>query len=892
MGYLRAGSAGAIGIALVSMTSSAHAQDHAINIPSMEMAQALREFAVQTNRQVAFRAAQVRGQRSRAISGASDPTAALRRLISGAALDIRTTPTGGYIIAPRAQLMAAPLPARLQPAAQSTAVPVAATPQVESDQPVAEPIREEIVVTAQGREQRLQDVPISVSVTPGALLQEKNINNLQDLSARLPNVRISSAPTADFINIRGVGSSLNYGFEQSVATFVDGAYRSRSRASRAAMFDIDRIEVLKGPQTTFFGNNAIAGALNITTRKPGNKLEANGSVFYAPAFGEYAIEAGVSVPLTNTLSVRLAGRQSGMDGYLKNTFNGNNGPHLNDKIGRLSLAWQPTDNFESNFRIDHARMRDDETWGSELLRCPPPAPFTKAGACSRYLASQGDNADTVFDRRYSNAPSLLDLDQTEAVWTNKLTTADHSLQSISSYLDMDYHLVNAVVPVHGTQGGSLIGADFGIVSSYFERYRQFTQELRFQSERDGAVTYMAGLYYLHGDLRVNGYAGLYTAPFGNFGAPVTQATTPIASLIQAHEKTDNMSAFASVTVRPVDRLRISGGLRYTIIDKHNNRSVTYGTATSADNFIPSASNFVPLPLATQLQIGAITGANFLDYDPGRRSDKKLMPSINVQFEVAPRSMIYASYVKGFKSGGFAIGETERSRFDPETVDAFEVGLKSQLFDNRLTVNLAAFHSKYDDLQETTTVDRPSGSPAQVTGNVAASVSKGVELGLALRASDRLRFTADLAYLDSRYESYPGAPCTPIQTFTTPINCKQDLSGKRRAFAPEFSGNVGMSYEQSIGSTHEILFDTSVFITSSYFQQPTADPTLVQSGFAKWDARLAFGRQDKGWQVALVGRNLTDKLTASYRQFVPTSPGSIQAMADAPRSIGLQLTAKY
>jgi iron complex outermembrane receptor protein len=159
----------------------------------------------------------------------------------------------------------------------------------------------EIVVTAQRRSQRLQDVPVSVSVATGATLERANITNLEGVAIRTPNVRISSAPVSDFINIRGIGSSLNLGFEQSVATFVDGVYRARSRASRAALFDIEQVEVLKGPQTTFFGNNAIAGALNITTRKPSNSPQANASAFYAPATHEYTLEAGVSGPITDTL---------------------------------------------------------------------------------------------------------------------------------------------------------------------------------------------------------------------------------------------------------------------------------------------------------------------------------------------------------------------------------------------------------------------------------------------------------------------------------------------------------------------------------------------------------------------------------------------------------------
>lgn len=751
---------------------------------------------------------------------------------------------------------------------------------------------EEIVVTAQGRTQRLQDVPISVSVTSGTELQEKNIASLQDLAAQMPNVRITSAPAADFVNVRGVGSSLNPGFEQSVATFVDGVYRARSRGTRAAIFDIDRVEILKGPQTTFFGNNAIAGALNITTRKPRQRLEANASAFYAPAFGEYAVEAGVSVPVTDTLSFRIAGRQSGMDGYLTNDFTGEKGPQQNDRIGRISLAWRPSDSFESDFRIERARMRHDEAWGAELINCPPRAPFTAAGACARYLASQGPDIDDRLDRHYAASPGAFDYDHTEAVLTNTIYAGDHSVRTITSYLDQDYGLVNEVIAVPGPQGGSPLGLPYALVLNYSERYKQFSQEIRFQSEHGRPVTYMAGLYYLNGKLSLETNQGLYLAPFGAFGAPLTNAATPIGSLLETGERVDNMSAFGSATARLSDSLRVSAGLRYTVVQKKGRRSLVYGVVSPSDTFLPSPEALTPLPLAIQQLIGVPNSAVFSNFSPPSRSDDKFMPSVNVQYDIARNVMIYASYSKGFKAGGFAMGISETSQFDPETVDAFEVGLKSRLLDNRLTLNIAAFHSKYADLQETTTINTVGGAPRQATGNVASSTAKGVEVGILFEPVDRLRISADVAYLDSRYDDYPIAPCTPLQQFTTPINCSQDLSGKRRAFAPKFSGNVAVTYTQPVGGDYQISVNGNLFMTSRYFQQPTADPDLQQPGFAKLDARIAFGPKEGRWQVAVIGRNLTDKLTANYRQFLPTAPGSSQAVADPPRSVAVQLTFNY
>ncbi|SCW94420.1 TonB-dependent Receptor Plug Domain [Sphingobium faniae] len=198
----------------------------------------------------------------------------------------------------------------------------------------------DIVVTAQGRSQQLRDVPVSVSVTSGDSLAQNNIVSLQELSTRLPNIRVSAGPASNILTIRGVGSGLNMGFEQSVGTFVDGVYRGRSRSTAAALFDLDRVEVLRGPQSTFFGNNVIAGALNIASRKPSRNFGANATALYSPSDGEYSIEAGVDLPASDALSVRLAGKILGMDGYVKNIARPHYGPRNRDGLARASLRWE------------------------------------------------------------------------------------------------------------------------------------------------------------------------------------------------------------------------------------------------------------------------------------------------------------------------------------------------------------------------------------------------------------------------------------------------------------------------------------------------------------------------------------------------------------------------
>lgn len=745
---------------------------------------------------------------------------------------------------------------------------------------------DDIVVTARRREERLQDVPVAVSVASGTALSRANITNLEQLAARLPNVKISQAPASDQLYIRGVGSGLNLGFEQSVGTFVDGIYRGRSRASRAAFFDIERVEVLKGPQTTYFGNSAIAGALNITTRKPGQKLEANGSIFYAPDTHEYLVEGGISVPVTDTLSGRLAVRASGGDGYIRNTVDNSNGARLRDVFARASLAWQPSASWTSNLRVDLGRLRDDGVYNAELARCPPPPEFTMArGACARYVAGAGAAVDNTLDYRSTTSPSYLNYDYTEIAFSNQIELGNHQLTLITGYFDHDYDYLIDVVPVPA-QFGSVVGTTSTFPSRIMENFSQFSQEVRLSSDFDGPFQYTVGGYYSHGKLKVDSFFGLYFARFGALSGGTVPATAPVAVRVDNNIVDDNYSAFAMLNWQVNDRLKINLGGRYTIVEKRGLRETELGTAGS----IPGFDNFVPASAAGQAALMPLTGIDSGDYIRRDRSDEQFMPSANVQYNVDEDVMLYASASKGFKSGGYSV-LLSKSDFAPETVEAFEVGLKSKLFDRKVTLTIAAFLSKYDDLQETTTIFLPSGAAASAVANVARSTAKGIEANVILRATPNLTLSADVSYLSSFYDSYPNAPCTALQALAaTP--CRQDLSGKRRAFAPEFSGNVSANFTHPLTADTELRIDTTAYFSTSYFQQSLADVYLSQGGFTKLDARLAIAADDERWEFAVVGKNLTNKLTASFRNGVPSSPGTILALTDPKRSIGFQLNVKF
>jgi outer membrane receptor protein involved in Fe transport len=740
----------------------------------------------------------------------------------------------------------------------------------------------EIVVTAQRRSERLQEVPVSASVVSGGALEQMNITSLQDLSARLPDVKIAEG-TVDSLFIRGVGSGANFGFEQAVGTFVDGVYRGRARAIHSSLFDIDQVEVLKGPQTTYFGNNTIAGALNITTRKPGQDFEYNGSVFYDWTLGGYGVEAGVTTPLTDTLSVRVAAKAFGQDGFVSNDVLNRHEPHERNWIGRVSVAWQPNDAWRTDIRVDHNqnRRRGD---GAELLGCPPDPAYGGPGPeCAQQLTAIGGIAERQLDNRsYNSTPSFENYDMTEVAATNRISFAEYTLSSITSFFKHQDQLFPSTAPFAFPGVGNVPVA---VAAAFNENYHEFAQEIRFDSPANQTISYMFGGYFSTSKLDNPEYFGFYFAPFGLFAGPRLTLNTPVASYVSFDQQEKNFSGFGTGTWHITDALRLNAGLRYSVVDKTAHSLTTFGSG----GVPPSAANYIAGPASVNTNLAPFFSADLTDFpDPSRR-DSKLMPSGSLQYDFTTDMMGYVSYTNGFKAGGF--GATfSRNTFAPETVNSYETGLKAAFFEHKLVADLAVFLAKYKNLQENTNIIVPGGIPQSVIRNAARAESKGVELSTNWRPLPMLVLNSDVAYLNSHYTDYPNAPCTVLQSVQTPFGCVQNLSGSVREYSPKFSGNLGGTLTVALPRELEVRINPSVYFTTGFYEAATVDPLLRQSGFGKIDLRIGLGPASQRWEVAFVGQNLTDKLTAMYRN-TAIDNGTYYALPDPPRSYGLQVSVK-
>lgn len=754
----------------------------------------------------------------------------------------------------------------------------------------------EVVVTAERRSENVQNVPISIQVVKGEKLATQNYNALESLTETVPGVHIATGQVTDDLYIRGIGSGENPGFEQSVGVFVDDLYFGRSRMSEAAFLDLDRIEVLKGPQSTYFGNNAIAGALNIVTRKPGKTFDAWARALYG-MFGQYALEGAVGGPITNGFGARLAVTENGeARGWLTNTTNGQHIPRNNNAAGRITLSYQPFDNLSAILKVEGSRHRTFGASSDQPLQwsnCPPPAPLGLASPdrfCPNAIADKApmglSNDDVAYLPGEHNSLSTV-VDELTLSYRNWGQT----FTSVTGYYNFHY-----------LQDYDKSGLPTLVETNQFlEGYHQFSQELRVASPADARVEYLAGVYY-QTDHDYEDYN--IVAPFLNgtvlkldpFLAPYLTPGTSFGAAPDFVQSEDVYSAFGSLNWHVTDRLSLNAGLRASRVNKDFLGLLEY--ATSTQNY----GGLVPLPAAIQSRVVPLLGpAGSL---PLTQSNHALMPSGGIQYHFRRSAMAYLAFARGFKAGGFDGEDTIDQyktgiAYGPEHVNSYEVGIKSKWLSDTLLLNFDLFREDYSALQVGATVyHAATNTYSAVISNAAKSRSQGAELEMAWIPTARWRVNGNVTYLKSRYLDYTTAAATNLQNYcaglklaqytATPLcsrfpypvqNNTYNLSGFPTQFAPKWSGSFAASYSLPIGSDVDLVTELSSFFTTSYNPDPDGLFPSV-SGYVRLDGRISIESTDGQWAVDLIGKNLTNRIIVT--DYVPD-----QAVREPPRNAAVQ-----
>lgn len=734
---------------------------------------------------------------------------------------------------------------------------------VNSEPAEREPLKiEKILVTSQKRVQSLGDVPIAVTVIGGDKIERQSISGLEEMSAFAPNVQISEGATQQTVFIRGIGSGANLGFEQSVGTFIDGVYFGRGRSARNPFLDIERIEVLKGPQGVLFGKNTIAGALNIETRKPSDDFEGMVAGEYHDGTGKYGLTGLVSGALSDTVNARIVADVGGMEGYVTNhALGGSKEPESEDYTIRATFVWAASDDLNVTLKAENAAY-DVKGRHVQIIEAGPYLDLYKATDPNfeteldyNKSSDQGEGFGDVFDDTTTENYTL----------TLDYNLDDYEITAISAYVGYEYE--------------NNISADFAVLDYAMQRneqeHEQFSQELRIASPLFDKFNYIVGGFFqtetldVYQNLDVNALGAIEAANevIANGGTPVGFPPINGGRVIDLTQETDSFALFAQGTYNITDALNVTLGLRYTndekTIDKELYR-VDFGTKNRNPN-------------------GNMAGRAH-EYALERK-DTEVSPSLNVKYNVSDDTMIYVTYSEGFKSGGFDFensgGSLDAAEFESETVESQEVGIKTTLLDGAATLNVAVFKSEFEDLQ----VSAWNGSGFEVD-NAGSTETQGIEVDGVMLLTEYITLSGNIAYLDSQYGSFTGATCTNAQKAVAGAGCTQDLTGKDLQFSPEFSGNIALEYYTLVFDELELVATIDVNFTSSYYTGQDLDPVSKQSGFAKINAQVEI-LNDENWSVALVGKNLTDRKTSSWSNDTPLAGGSYFGLIDPPRTIGVQ-----
>ena len=749
----------------------------------------------------------------------------------------------------------------------------------------------EVIVSAQKRSQSVQDVPISVQAIDGASISEQNHNNLQDLAQTLPDVHIvNTGGPANSLNIRGIGSgSGNPAFDQSVAVFVDDIYYGRSHMIAQTFLDLDRMEVLKGPQSTFFGNNAIAGALNIVTQKPGDHFEGSARVLYG-SYDQYALEGAAGGPVTDKISIRLAGTFNGEGGWIRNVDTGKESGLEDNQAGRMTAVFKPIDDLEATLKIEGSHNRITGATSDspfQWTNCPPPAPLVAGsptlynGSINKFCGAAIAAKDPIGLNNNENAGlggQFAMLSTNQDVLTVNYQHWGLTFTSVTGYYHYDYSADKDQANV-----GPVIQATYTP-----EHYDQFSQEFRVASPAGQTIEYMAGLYYQTDYVNelIDGnatYTDVYALPPLNVLPAAFIPYEPLQYLVGYGQKEEVDSAFGSATWNINQQFKLTGGLRATRDHKDFTGSLQYGTATQAYGG-PYTS--LPPALATNSKVWLLGVPGSY---PASQTNTALMPSAGVQYQVMPDAMAYSTYTHGFKAGGFngilaAAGAAGASlAYGPENVDSYEAGIKSKWFDNRFLFNIDAFRMDYTGLQVNSLVQLTPANQSIEVKNAATSQSQGIEIETQLIIAGGFRLSFNGAYLDAHYGSYPNASPNFIQNSKKLKS--QDLSGEPMDFAAKWSGSLRAQYGVELPGGYALTSVLSPFYTSGYYNSNgTDDPLTWIKGSVRLDAMVTLDSSGP-WSVDLIGKNVTNAVIA-------VAQNNNYGAKEMPASVALQVRLQF
>jgi iron complex outermembrane receptor protein len=735
----------------------------------------------------------------------------------------------------------------------------AALAQTATGASAATPESGDIIVTAQRREQRLQDVPVSISVLSGDSVQRMGATNITDVIAGTAGIQ-SQAPAGNsgfpVYNIRGVTLlDFSYTSEASVAIYADEVYLGNAAFATQQLFDLDRVEILKGPQGTLYGRNATGGLVHYISRRPTDTMTGSALVQYG-SFHDVVLEGAISGPVSDKIRVRVAGRYNSNNGWQVNqttgtrlasvdhaigiratveadlspdvlmTLSGNYSDTEGSEDGRASFGLRQ---FDTNLadginapRCSNADILASFCYNGANFRDPNPdprKPYSDLAQIPYAMRSTGASAKFVADLGFAKLTSI-----TAYLWGRKIDGIDVDAAPVSQS---------------------------NLAVQYFARHRQFSQELRLGGDV-GRFNWLAGSYY-YADKRF--YTALFPAnTLGNY----------------TDQKINSISGFAQGTYSLTSTLNVTGGIRYTKDKK----------------------KLLDLAAVSGGVTGTRLGTNLASFGApltGEINASKVTWKLGTDWHVTPGTMLFATVSTGFKTGGyntsFVFTRGETGPVKPETITTYEIGVKSQLIDRLLTLNLTGYYNDYADIQAAASVacapNCPSPGVTTVTQyiNIGSAKVYGAEMDLLLRPATDVTIQAGAAYNHNKLTAPP----------TTTIGGVA-INGNRLVNTPSWSLSGMFNWQPSLGNGNgHLVVGGDVKYQTKIFFRPDNTPLAVQGGYALVGARLGWATDNDDIRIEGYARNLfNQEYFTSRTALAESAPGTW----GRPREIGIRVSGRF
>jgi len=744
---------------------------------------------------------------------------------------------------------------------------------------------EEIIVTARKREESSIAVPVVMSAVGENEIRARGISDLDGIARVVPQLLIApqgGSVQGGNVSIRGIaGPDSNPFGDQTVSFNFDGVQVSKATVRKLSSMDVEQVEILKGPQALFFGKNSPAGIVIMRTKDPTPEFEAGMSAGYEYNAREIRTDGYVSAPLTDTLGIRVAGYFSDMDGYLTSNvpddaalkpFTDGRSPNQRDWAARLTLKWQPVDTFDARFKFNYNDLDDNGLGAStQLIFCPNGAPQSGAiDRCrkDRYVMNAGPGAElAAFNPGFRDGKNYTDLTQMlSSLEMNYRPTDRLRITSVTGFYDSDLDAA------HNFQN------DYAIALPSREVYEntELSQELRIQSSFEGPLNFSGGIYAATTSASASSNTYVFPAEASGVDAlvPFGLGFIPVGAPFQIlqydlKQKGKAYSAYAQLSYEPTDIVEVTVGGRYSYERKRLPRVLNQP--------IGLYDPFGWTPLSAADVVAELQGS--------KDSWDDFSPEVTVTLRPREQLTLFASYKHGFLSGGFNSGSVDFGlardlSYDPMTIEGLEGGVKALLLDNTLRVNLSAYIYDVEDMQV-----QYYENATNTIRNAAESEVKGAEFDFSyLTPIQGLSINGAVAYNDAKYSSFRDVQCYNGQTAAMgcvfrPIAAdpgvsafQQDLTGHVLPRAPEWSLAAGFNFEMLLGDALMLGLTGGLNYTSSYDADVTAHPYSRQPSYTLIDASVRIGDSDGRWEVALIGRNLTNKWYFAASNDVPFTGG--------------------